>query len=181
MMEISRSNNNFYMDKFNKIIELKHEKENMIKKYHEEIDLFAHEFAEMIMNPQIDKNTNTCVISVKFKIDETLIENLSDREITERKNITMVIELDKTLCSSIPSFGVYDGDEPFRKLFAKYFKEINDNIRFRTMYYIIHDMLNQLIEIPGFEDLNFKFYNEDYPIVLEIPIKNPKYSASATN
>ena len=32
MMEISTSNNNFYMDKFNKIIELKHEKENMIKK-----------------------------------------------------------------------------------------------------------------------------------------------------
>lgn len=32
MMEISTSNNNFYMDKFNKIIELKHDKENMIKK-----------------------------------------------------------------------------------------------------------------------------------------------------
>ena len=179
MMEISTSNNNFYMDKFNKIIELKHEKENMIKKYHEEIDLFAHEFAEMIMNPQIDKNTNTC-ISVKFKIDEIPIENLSDREIAERKYITMVIELDKTLGSSIPSFGVYDGDEPFRKLYAKYYNEINV-IMFRTMHVIIHDMLNRLIEIPGFEDLNFKFYNDDYPIVLEIPIKNPKYSASATN
>lgn len=132
------------------------------------------------MNPQIDKNTNTCVVSVKFKIGETLIENLSDREITERKNITMVIELDKTLGSSIPSFCVYDGDEPFRKLFAKYYKEIND-IVFKTMNDIIHDMLNQLIEIPGFEDLNFKFYDDNYPIVLEIPIKNPKYSASATN
>ena len=32
MMEISTSNNNFYMDKFNKIIELKQEKENKIKK-----------------------------------------------------------------------------------------------------------------------------------------------------
>ena len=180
MIEISTSNNNFYMDKFNKIIELKHEKENMIKKYHEEIDLFANEFAEMIMNPQIDKNTNTCVVSIKFKIGETLIENLSDREIAERKNITMVIELDKTLGSSIPSFWVYDGDEPFRKLFAKYYKEIND-IMFRTMHDIILDMLNQLIEIPGFEDLNFKFYDDNHPIVLEIPIRNPKYSASATN
>ena len=60
MMEISTSDNIYYMDKFNEIIELKHGKENMIKKYHEEIDLFAHEFAEMIMNPQIDKNKNTC-------------------------------------------------------------------------------------------------------------------------
>ena len=32
MMEILTSNNNYYMDKFNEIIELKHEKENMIKK-----------------------------------------------------------------------------------------------------------------------------------------------------
>ena len=125
MMEISTSDNIYYMDKFNEIIELKHGKENMIKKYHEEIDLFAHEFAEMIMNPQIDKNKNTC-ISVKFKIDEIPIENLSDREIAERKYITMAIELDKTLGSSIPAFCVYDGDEPFRKLFAKYYKEIND-------------------------------------------------------
>ena len=32
MMEISTSDNIYYMDKFNEIIELKHGKENMIKK-----------------------------------------------------------------------------------------------------------------------------------------------------
>ena len=136
------------------------------------------------MKPQIDKDTNTCVVSVKFKISGTLIENLSDREIAERKNITMVIELDKNLGSNTPSFYGYDDDEPFRKLFAKYYNEIN-HIMCRTMHDITHDithdMLNQLIEISGFEDLNFKFYDGNNPIVLEIPIKNPKYSASATN
>ena len=178
MMEISTSNNNFYMDKFNEIIEQKHLKENAKNKYNEEIDLFAHEFAKMIMNPQIDKNKNTC-LSVKFKIGTTLIENLSDSEIAEYKYITMVIELNKVFGSNILS--LYVDDDPFRKLFVKYYKEI-DNVTYnKTMCNIMRDMSDKLVTIPGFEDLKFQFCDSDYSIVLQMPIKNPKYSEPAAN
>lgn len=180
MMEISITNNNFYMDKFNEIIEQKHVKENMEKKYREEIYLFAREFAEMIKNPQIDKDKNTNV-SVKFKIgkSKTLIEKLSDNEIAEYEYITMVIEIGKIFSLNPNPHSSYI-DEPFHKLFVKHYNAINDNMYYKSEYDIMNDVLNRLVTIPGFEDFKCSLYN-DGSIEFEIPIKNPKYSAPAAN
>ena len=175
-MEILTTNNNFYMDKFNEIIELKHAKAKMRKRYYEKINLFAREFAEMIKNPQIDKDKNTNV-SVKFKIGKYLIEQLSDMEIAQYEYITMVIELNKLIDPNI----FYTEDQPFHKLFMKHYNAINDNTYNKSMNDIIDDMLWQFCKIPGFENIKFWFYDNDCSIKLEIPIKNPKYSAPAAN
>lgn len=127
------------------------------------------------MNPQIDKNKNTCM-SVKFTIKGIPLERFSDNEIASIEKITMIIEFKELLLLS--SYNLEDC--PFCKLFVKYYKEIND-FMCRTMHGITHDMLNKLITIPGFEYLTFKFYDDNYLIVLEIPIKNPKYSEPAAN
>lgn len=175
MCEISISDNNFYKTRFDEAIELKHSKENMINKYNEEINLFTREFAEMIMNPPIDKDTNTCM-TIEFRFGDVPLENFSDEEISSKEETTMIIQFKKLMLSSCCSFE----NCPFYKLFMKYVKSIKDIVYNRTRSEIIHDMLHQLNQLDGFKKSKWDILNDD-SIRLKLQIKNPKYSAPAAN
>ena len=74
----------------------------------------------------------------------------------------------------------YFEDCPFHKLFVKHFHAIKDIMYNRIISEITHDVLNQLETLQGFKDLKWGIF-DDNSIKLQIPIKNPNYSAPAAN